>query len=132
MANHVIGQTGKVVISDGIVWYKASKKRTVRYRYVKVKHGFRAEVIGPFHSALYGACSYGTSRKSAKAALERRLANDYRYFGCFLLSDTDSADITGLSPMELYHRSNNVERTILSETAARPITLEEAFSTAGM
>lgn len=132
MANHVIGQTGKAVLSEGIVWYKVGKKRTVRYRYVKTAHGFRAEVIGPFHSVLYGACAYGTKRKSAKAALQRRLANSYGYFGCLMLSDIDSADATGLSPAELYHKSNNETRKILFGTEARPISLQEAIGQAGM
>lgn len=95
MANRVIGQTGKVVLSDDTVKYNRSKKRTVRYWYEKQHIGWMAFVIGPFHSLLYGVCGYGTKRTTAKAALIRRLANDYRYIGCLLFSDVDESDTVG-------------------------------------
>lgn len=91
----VIGQTGGVVLSDDAVKYKKSKKRTVRYRYVKMRVGYRAEVVGPFHSALYGACGFGALKTSAKAALERNLANNHSYIGRLLFSDVDTADTVG-------------------------------------
>ena len=112
----VIGQTGRVVLSDDVIQFKASHKKTVRYRYklissVKVATDkkqdrtvcfWMAEVIGPFHSALYGACSYGSTRKRSKAALQRRLMCDYRYNGCMLLSATDDADNVGNVDMRLW------------------------------
>lgn len=91
----VIGQTGRTVLSDDMVQFKSSHKRTVRYWYKKVKHGFMAQVIGPFHSTLYGTCSFGTKRKSARKALKRRLASDYRYHGNMMLSAVDDADNVG-------------------------------------
>lgn len=94
----VIGQTGSIILSDEKEHFKLSKGRTVRYRYVKMKGqcGYRAEVVGPFHSALYGACSFGTKRTSAKAALIRRLATDYNYIGKLLFSDVDESDTVGI------------------------------------
>jgi len=62
----VIGQTGRVALSDEAIQYKLSRKRTVRYWYVKCAHGYRAEVVGPFHSRTYGACGFGTTKKRAK------------------------------------------------------------------
>lgn len=91
----VIGQTGTTVLSDEKIQYKLAQKRTVRYRYKKYKNGYRAEVIGPFHSKVYGACSYGTKKTSAKKALERRLANSYGYIGHLLFSDHDESDNVG-------------------------------------
>ncbi len=95
MANKVMGQTGKVVLSDATAQYNMGKKRTLRYRYEKCYHGYRAVVIGPFHSRTYGVCSFGTKRTTAKAALIRRLANDYRYIGNLIFSDVDDGDNVG-------------------------------------
>lgn len=94
----VIGQTGTTVLSDEKIQFKLDKKRTVRYRYVRNGScGYRAEVVGPFHSRLYGACSFGMKRTSAKNALARRLANSYGYIGTMLFSDRDESDTVGLT-----------------------------------
>lgn len=117
----VIGQTGSCVLSDEKIQYKLSKKRTVRYWVRKLKSGFLAEVIGPFHSKLYGTCAYGTKRKTAKDALIGRLANDHNYIGTMLLSDTDESDTVG-----------DFDRRLLDENAmARPITNNELVGSAG-
>lgn len=93
----VIGQTGSIVLSDEKIQYKLDKKRTVRYRYQKMPDfGWVCEVIGPFHSALYGACSFGTKKSTAKAALIRRLSTSYGYIGTLLFSDVDTSDTVGL------------------------------------
>ena len=135
----VIGQTGRVVLSDDVIQFKASHKKTVRYRYqlmssVKVATDnpkvdrtvcqWKAEVIGPFHSSLYGACSYGSTRKRSKAALQRRLMCDYRYNGVMLLSATDDADNVG-----------NVDTRLWDQVSSgRPITkgFAELVGSAGM
>lgn len=85
MRNRVIGQTGKVVLSESIIHYRRNKKRTIHYRSVQSAAGYRAEVIGP--SDMMGLCSYGAKPGSAKKALQRRLANDHGYFGNLILSD---------------------------------------------
>ena len=95
MRNAVIGQTGKVVLSDDAIHRKLSRKQTVRYQYQKVQYGFMAWVCGPFHSRLYGIIGFGVSRVHSKAALQRRLANDYGYLGNMLFSDVDEADTVG-------------------------------------
>ncbi len=117
----VIGQTGSTVLSDDKIQYKLSKKRTVRYRYEKCPNGYLAVVIGPFHSALYGTCSFGTKRTSAKKALVRRLANEYNYIGTLLFSDVDESDSVG----------NPDLRLLADNTAARPITRNELVGSAG-
>jgi hypothetical protein len=112
----VIGQTGRTVLSDDVIQFKASHKKTVRYRTqlmssVKVATDnkrertvclWKAEVIGPFHSVLYGVCSYGSTKKRAKAALQHRLAADYRYIGIMLLSAVDDADNVGNVDLRLW------------------------------
>ena len=85
MSNRVIGQTGKVVLSDSLIHYKQGKKRTIRYRSVKCASGHRAEVIGPYD--MMGLCSFGIKPLSAMQALRRLLANDHGYFGNLILSD---------------------------------------------
>lgn len=95
-------QTGRTVLSDDVLQFKVSKKRTVRYRYKRVPNGFIAEVIGPFHSAFYGTCSFGTKQYRAKAALERRLGNEFGYIGCMLFSDVDDADNIGQVDLRLW------------------------------
>ena len=132
MKSAVIGQTGKVVLSDDALQYKVSQRRTVRYQYLKVKHGFIAWVCGPFHSRTYGACSFGTTKTASKASLQRRLSNDYRYNGCLMFSDVDDADVTGLSVAEIWHRANNIERETLKNESPRPITRSDACGSAGM
>lgn len=119
----VIGRTGEgaVLLSDGAIRYKLVQKRTVRYRYVKCQHGYRAEVVGPFHSALYGTGSFGTKRSSAKAALQRNLANNHGYIGHIMFSDIDDADNVG-----------KVNRRLLDENAtARPVTLHDTCALTG-
>lgn len=121
MASKVIGQTGSVVLSTEMIQHKKSKKRTVRYHYVRMSVGWRAEVIGPFHSTLYGACGFGASRKRAKEALTRNLANNYSYLGRLLFSDVDSADTVGIVRRQVFNNG----------TLARPITKHEAVGSAG-
>ncbi len=117
----VIGQTGSTVLSDEKIQYKLSKKRTVRYRYEKCRDGYRAVVVGPFHSALYGACSFGTSKTSAKKALQNRLATCYNYVGTMLFSDQDEWDtVCGFNP-----------RLLDDNAVARPITTHELVASAG-
>ena len=84
MKNRVIGQTGKVVLSESMINYHKCRRRTIRYRSTKCASGHMAEVIGP--SDMVGLCSFGTKPRSAKSALQRRLANDHGYFGKMILS----------------------------------------------
>ncbi len=99
--NPVIGQTGSVDLSDASIQRAKSQIRTARYSLIVLsypsgrKH-YLASVNGPFHSRTYGATGFGTDKKAAKAALQRRLANDYRYFGGLMLSDQDTADNVGI------------------------------------
>ena len=117
----VIGQTGRMALSDEAIQYKLSRKRTVRYRYVKCDYGYRTEVVGPFHSVLYGACGFGTKKSLAKAALERNLANNYGYIGKMMFSDVDEADNVG-----------RVDPRLLDENAtSRPISNGELIGSAG-
>lgn len=102
----VIGQTGRTVLSDTVLQFKSARKKTVRYNYVRVRNGFLCQVIGPFHSALYGTCSFATRKSRAKAALQRRLMNDYRYFGCMMFSDVDDADNVGKCDKRLWDDAN--------------------------
>lgn len=120
----VMGQTGRVVLSDTMLQFKSGRAKTVRYNYVRVPNGFLCQVIGPFHSALYGACSFATRKFRAKAALQRRLANDYRYFGCMMFSDVDDADNVGNVDLRLWDQISS----------GRPITKTpgELIGTAGM
>ncbi len=121
----IVGQTGSVVLSDDGLIRARGMKRTVRYRYQPIKCGARThwlcEVIGPFHSALYGACSYGAKRTSAKKALIRRLANEFGYIGRLLFSNTDAADNVGIVD----------SRTIADGTTSRPITKNVLVGSAG-
>lgn len=117
----IIGQTGTTVLSDEKRQYNLAKRRTVRYWYVKRPHGYRVEVIGPFHSALYGACGFGTKRSSAKAALQRNLANNYRYIGTMLVSNKDESDTVGIVN----------ERLLDDNATTRPITFQDAVAIAG-
>jgi len=132
MSSAVIGQTGSVVLSDDSVWHPVSQKRAVRYRIVGRNARYRAEVIGPFHSRLYGACSYGTTKDRAKVALKNRLMNSYGYHGFMLLSGVDESDTVGLSAVEIWHRANNPQREALKNLIPAPITLREAIGSAGM
>lgn len=121
MRNRVIGQTGRVVLSDEMIQYRTSKRRTVRYQYTRMKCGWIAWVCGPFHSQMYGVCSYGTKRASAKAALQHRLACDYRHNGKMMFSDVDEADNVG----EVNPRLSD------KNAMARPITFADAVGSAG-
>lgn len=85
MRNRVIGQTGKVVLSESVIHYRRNKKRTIRYRSTECASGHIAEVIGP--SDMVGLCSFGAKPWSAKKALQRRLAIDHGYFGNMILLD---------------------------------------------
>ena len=114
----VIGQTGTTKLSDDSMLFTRSQKRSVRYRIVKVAHGFVAEVIGPFHSSLYGTGCFGTSRYWAMDALKRRLANDHGYIGQFSRTDKDTADTVGVRyPNEM--------------TSEAPISLRQLVGAAG-
>ena len=117
----VMGQTGKVVLSDDKIQYKLARKRTVRYNFMRVKYGWICIVLGPFHSATYGVCAFGTKKKTAKATLQRRLANDYRYIGKMLFSVVDEADNVG-----------KVDNRVLSDCAQSPISICDAVGTAGV
>jgi hypothetical protein len=113
----VIGQTGSVVLSDDTIAYNRSKKRTVRYQYLKMKLGWMAWVCGPFHSRTYGAAGFGTKKSSAKAALQANLADNYGYHGHMLFSDVDESDTVG-----------RVDMRLLDDNAkARPITVAEVW-----
>jgi hypothetical protein len=101
MKRAVIGQTGRAVLSDTMIHRKLSKQRRIRYQFTKTKHGWNAWVCGPFHSRTYGVCGFGTKKPTAKAALQRRLANDYRYIGSILHSDVDEADTVGIAGQRL-------------------------------
>lgn len=92
----VIGQTGKAVLSDNLIQYKGSRKRTVRYQYEQVGPIWLAWVCGPFHSRTYGACGFGINKPRAKAALQRNLAINYRYFGRLMFSVLDASDTVGI------------------------------------
>lgn len=118
----VIGQTGTTVLSDEKIFFKIAKKREVRYWYVKCQHGYRAEVVGPFHSALYGTCGFGTKKSTAKVALQRNLANNRGYIGRMIISDVDEADNVGIVD----------ERLLDANATARPITRHDACASAGM
>jgi hypothetical protein len=116
--------------------YRAAKKRAVRYWYVltiRTKHGnrYRAEIVGPFHSRLYGTCSYGATKALAKARLKATLANDYGFLGTMLLANKDESDTVGLSASELLRRTNNVQRKVLPHSSRRPISALEAVGSAG-
>jgi len=121
-----MGQTGSVVLSDEMIQYKLGKKRTVRYWYVKTAHGFRAEVIGPFHSALYGACSFGVNKRRAKAALQRRLGNDHGYIGLILMSNKDEADNVGEAS------AHYGTKLFMDDRKAGPINMAQLVGSAGM
>lgn len=114
----VIGQTGSTVLSDEKIQYRTDKKRAVRYWIVKVPSGYRAEVVGPFHSKLYGTCSFATSRKRAKQALADNLARNFGHVGTMFLSAIDEADKVGT-----YRPS--------ATTSDRPISKSELVGSAG-
>lgn len=117
----VIGQTGTTVLSDEGIQYKLSQKRTVRYRYIRCLYGYRAVVVGPFHSALYGACSFGTKKTSAKKALKHRLETSYNYVGLLMFSDVDEWDTVAKPDLRLLD----------DNASARPITTNELVGSAG-
>ncbi len=114
MRNRVIGQTGTTVLSDDSIFRNRSHRRTLRYQYLKVQHGWIAWICGPFHSRTYGVCSFGTKRRSAKAALQTRLANDYRYLGHLMFSDVDGSDTVGKTDAQLLDETT-VNHPIMGE-----------------
>lgn len=122
MRHQVMGQTGTTVLSDDTIMYKKEQKRTVRYQYQKVKHGWMCVVVGPFHSRTYGVNGFGTTKSRSKVELERRLANDYRYLGNLMFSDQDESDTVGIPDSRLW------------ELWVRncPISRSEAVGTAGL
>ena len=122
MRNAVIGQTGKVVLSDDAIHRKIGRRRTVRYQYTKLPDGiWMTWVCGPFHSRTYGVCGFGTGKRRAKAALQDNLARNYRYLGTMMFSDVDEADMVGI-----------VDERLLDDNAiARPITFAELVGAAG-
>lgn len=83
---------------------KAGRDRTLRYRYVKMKVGYRAEVVGPFHSAMYGTCSFGMKKKTAKAALQRRLVCEFGFIGTMQIG-RDESDTVGIVDERLIHEN---------------------------
>lgn len=122
MRNAVIGQTGRVILSDETIMFTRQRRRTVRYQYTKVQCGWTAWVCGPFHSRTYGVSGFGTKKYRAKAALQRILANDYGYIGKMLFSDVDESDTVGI-----------VEPRLLDEyVEPHPITFADACGSAGM
>jgi hypothetical protein len=118
----VAGQTGKVVLSDGTLKYDKDRRRAVRYKFTKMgPNNWQAWVCGPFHSVLYGVCSFGTTKSRAKDSLQRRLANDYGFIGTMMLSADDEADKVG-----------EVDCRLLDQRAnAWPITRLQACGSAG-
>jgi hypothetical protein len=122
MRNVVIGQTGRIPLSEEAIQHKLGRKRTVRYQYQRTKHGWIAWVCGPFHSRTYGACAFGTDKIRSKAALQRRLANDYRYLDHMLYSDVDDADNVG----------NVDERLLDPQATARPLIFADLVGATGM
>jgi len=118
----VMGQTGSVVLSDETAAMAKSARQTARYRYVKMATMWRAEIIGPFHSRLYGACGIATSRERARARLIRTLANNHGYHGGIMLSDVDESDVVGQSSAEVWHKANNEQRAELGNIGPVPIT----------
>ena len=121
MRNAVIGQTGKVVLSDDAIYRKLGRKQTVRYQYTKLSDKWMAWVCGPFHSRTYGACGFGTGKRRSKEALQDNLARNYRYLGTMMFSDVDEADTVGMMDVRLL--DNNA--------MARPITFAELVGSAG-
>lgn len=123
--SYVIGQTGSIVLSDDGLIRARGMKRTVRYRYQPIKCGAQThwlcEVIGPFHSVMYGACSYGTKKTSAKKALVLYLGNRFGYIGRLLFSNVDASDNVGKVDFRLINEG----------TMARPITNNILVGSAG-
>lgn len=99
--------------------YRSSTKRAVRYMIVRMgRNNYRADIVGPFHSTLYGVCGFGTTRAMAKVELKRNLANNYGFIGSVLLTTKDEADNVGVWYSD-------------EMTPERPITLLEACGSAG-
>jgi hypothetical protein len=122
MRSAVIGQTGTTVLSNDMIHYKLSQKRTVRYQYQKLQHGWIAWICGPFHSRTYGACGFGATKARAKSALYRNLNNSYGYLGNMIFSDVDESDTIGIINMRLLD----------DNAGAGPITRGELCGSAGM
>lgn len=96
MRNRVIGQTGRITVSDdSVIRRRQAGERLVRYQYQKVKCGWITWACGPFHSRTYGLCGFGTNKARAKAELYRHLNEDFGYIGPMLFSTIDFADKVG-------------------------------------
>jgi len=120
--NGILGQTGRQGLSDTAIDHKIAEKRTVRYQFTKVQHGWNAWVCAPFHSRTYGAVGFGTTKEKARKALRARLADNYGYCGHIMFSDVDAADNVGEVDIRLWDdRADN-----------RPISLREACGAAGV
>lgn len=104
--SHVIGQTGRSVLSDETIQYARDKRRTLKYWLHRSYRSGRwtVDIIGPFHSPMYGVCGSGSDKKTAMSDILRRLANEYGYIGRLMLSDIDESDTVGI-----------VNRRLLSE-----------------
>lgn len=92
MKSNVVGQTGRCILSDNAIQYKADKKRTLRYRYERIGACYMAVVVGPLKHRCYGACATAGQRHTALRALVRVLANEYGYYGNLIYSSKDEAD----------------------------------------
>lgn len=109
------------VVSDEKSAVKFGRRCAVRYRYVKTCGLYRAEVIGPFHSKLYGACAFGRSKVSAKVRLKHQLERNFGFIGAMLLSDKDEADTVGYPDVDL----------VRPNASASPINHQDLCGTAG-
>ena len=98
----ILGQTGKTVLSVALIHRKRSKRKTVRYQFMRIGNGWAAWVCGPFSHRLYGQSAIGysryasTAKRHAKKLLTDRLAREFGYFGRLMYSDLDESDIVGL------------------------------------
>lgn len=125
-------RTNPPTISDEKNEYRAAQKRDVRFWVKKCPKGYRATVVGPFFSALYGVNGFGTTHRRAEAALKRALLRTHNYIGRLVGTDKDDADNVGLSVSEKWHKANNAEREVMRTLSANPITMAEAVGSAGM
>lgn len=124
-------RTNPPSVSNESTTYKSARKRAVQFWYVRVSAGYRAEVVGPFHSVLYGTCSFGRTRASAKARLKSNLARNHGFVGSMVLTNEDDADNVGLSIAEVWRRANNIEREEMFATSTGPISFQELCGAAG-
>ena len=102
----ILGQTGKTVLSVALIHRKRSKRKTIRFQFMRIGDGWIAWVCGPFRHRLYGQAATGYARHAstakaraksrAKLLLADRLAREFGYFGNLMYSDLDESDIVGL------------------------------------